>query len=73
MRRTTFDEYGQLFLKQGRGQFISKCVILCVIKFKCQNSGQRWRTSFVNFGYNREHAEEIAIRRIEEKEDAEQW
>jgi Ribonuclease G/E len=70
---TTFDKYGNLFLKQGREYFIKKCAILCVIRLKFRSSDQKKNISFVRFGRNGKHAEEIAIRRIEKEENGGEW
>jgi hypothetical protein len=73
MYRTTFDKYGELFLKQGRQYFIRKCAILCDIKLKLRSSGRKKNISFVHFGRNGKHAEELAISRIEKEEDGQAW
>jgi hypothetical protein len=73
MYRTIFDKYGELFLKQGRAYFIKKCVILCIVRFKFHSSGHKKIISFIRFGRNGRHAEEVAIRRIEEEENGKEW
>ena len=69
MYRTTFNHYGKFFLQQGRERFLKRCVILCIATFESQNSEGISKTSFLERGRNRKHAEEIVFHRIGEEEE----
>jgi hypothetical protein len=73
MARTPYKDCGKFFLEQGRKYFLKGCAILCIARFKIQDSNQKIRRSFVDVGRSGIHAEEFVFRRIGKEEKTKSW